>query len=226
MNEKKEQTKCAVFFSGLGGATSLAPLTTMEEDMAIEEDEPMLQPSQTQLTLQPQQAQASQLELELDREDHDEAVRGVLSPPPVTTQLARTLGMPSQRVQIMKASFFDADMDYGADASAAVVGGGFIGRSPQTPNASLFTRKLDMSLTLRAGPTSSLLKAPFDQTSALMELDQTQPLPASVALQPRPVDVDPLAHYVRLEREPKPAAQMAKVSTTFSLLPFFSVSSL
>ena len=42
---------------------------------------------------------------------------GVQSPPPASTQLARTLGMPSQRVQIMKASFFDTDNDYTADVS-------------------------------------------------------------------------------------------------------------
>jgi len=50
-------------------------------------------------------------------EDEDYLSVRVQSPPPVTTQLARTLGMPSQRVQIMKASFFDADNDYIQDVS-------------------------------------------------------------------------------------------------------------
>lgn len=66
----------------------------LEEDMGVEEDI-MFQPP-----------------------DLDDSQSGrVQSPPPATTQLARTLGMPSQRVQIMKASFFDADNDYAQDVS-------------------------------------------------------------------------------------------------------------
>lgn len=71
---------------------------TLEEDMGID-DEMMLQPV----------------------EDEDNAIVRVQSPPPVTTQLARTLGMPSQRVQIMKASFFDADNDYIQDVSMGMI---------------------------------------------------------------------------------------------------------
>ena len=37
--------------------------------------------------------------------------QSIKSPPPVSTQLARTLGMPSQRVQIMKASFFEPETE-------------------------------------------------------------------------------------------------------------------
>lgn len=72
---------------------------TLEEDMGIEDD--MMLPR---------------------AEDEFEDSR-VLSPPPVTTQLARTLGMPSQRVQIMKASFFDADNDYIQDVSMGKLSG-------------------------------------------------------------------------------------------------------
>ncbi len=66
----------------------------LEEDMGVEDDI-MFQPP-----------------------DLDDSHSGrVQSPPPAATQLARTLGMPSQRVQIMKASFFDADNDYAQDVS-------------------------------------------------------------------------------------------------------------
>ena len=47
--------------------------------------------------------------------EFDDSVR-VQSPPPVSTQLAKTLGMPSQQVQIMKAST-STDNDYIQDVS-------------------------------------------------------------------------------------------------------------
>lgn len=67
---------------------------TLEEDMGVEYDMVVIQPD----------------------DDFENSSR-IQSPPPVTTQLARTLGMPSQRVQIMKASFFDSDNDYMQDVS-------------------------------------------------------------------------------------------------------------
>lgn len=87
--------------TGLGGLSStIAQATsmsmTLEEDMGVEEDV-MFQPPEDQ---------------------YDDGISGrVQSPPPVTTHLARTLDMPSQRVQIMKASFFDTDNDYVQDVS-------------------------------------------------------------------------------------------------------------
>ena len=77
--------------------TVVQPLSmsmTLEEDMGVEED----------------------VMFQLQHEDEQQYDR-VQSPPPVSTQLARSLGMPSQRVQIMKASFFDADNDYAQDVS-------------------------------------------------------------------------------------------------------------
>jgi hypothetical protein len=84
---------------GLGGlSTTIAQTTSMsltfEEEMGVEDD----------------------LVIPRCADDFDNSVR-VQSPPPVSTQLARTLGMPSQRVQIMKASFFDSDNDYNQDVS-------------------------------------------------------------------------------------------------------------
>jgi hypothetical protein len=84
---------------GLGGlSATIAQVTSMsmtfEEDMGVEDD----------------------LVIPRFADEFDDSVR-VQSPPPVSTQLARTLGMPSQRVQIMKASFFDADNDYMQDVS-------------------------------------------------------------------------------------------------------------
>lgn len=67
---------------------------TLEEDMGVEDD----------------------IMLPRSIDEFEDSAR-VQSPPPVTTQLARTLGMPSQRVQIMKASFFDADNDFIQDVS-------------------------------------------------------------------------------------------------------------
>jgi len=67
---------------------------TLEEDMGVED------------------------ELMFQQHPDDESVsEKISSPPPVTTQLARSLGMPSQRVQIMKASFFDTDHEYLPDVS-------------------------------------------------------------------------------------------------------------
>lgn len=67
---------------------------TLEEDMGVDDD----------------------IMLPRSLDEFEDSSR-VQSPPPVTTQLARTLGMPSQRVQIMKASFFDADNDFIQDVS-------------------------------------------------------------------------------------------------------------
>lgn len=85
---------------GLGGLpNALVETTTMsitlEEDMRVEDEVVPQAPAM----------------------DYMEST--IKSPPPVTTQLARTLGMPSQRVQIMKASFFDSDMDGMQDYSSS-----------------------------------------------------------------------------------------------------------
>lgn len=84
---------------GLGGiSTTIVQATSMsmtfEEDMGVEDDMVITQFG-----------------------DGFEDSARIQSPPPVSTQLARTLGMPSQRVQIMKASFFDADNDFIQDVS-------------------------------------------------------------------------------------------------------------
>lgn len=44
----------------------------------------------------------------------------IKSPPPVSTQIARTLGMPSQRVQIMKASFFEPEAEGINESSSGI----------------------------------------------------------------------------------------------------------
>ena len=67
---------------------------TLEEDMGVEEE----------LVFQQQH-------------DAGECVPEHILSSPVSTQLARSLGMPSQRVQIMKASFFDSDMECATDAT-------------------------------------------------------------------------------------------------------------
>lgn len=71
---------------------------TLEEDMGVEEDMVYQPPEEGLYEESPGEGR-------------------VQSPPPVSTQLARTLGMPSERVQIMKASFFDTDNDYAHDVS-------------------------------------------------------------------------------------------------------------
>ena len=94
------------FYLGLGGlsATILQPDSmsmTLEDGMGID-DEVMFQPGED------------------EEEDYSDA--RIQSPPPVATQLARTLGMPSQRVQIMKASFFETgDNDYIQDVSMGML---------------------------------------------------------------------------------------------------------
>ena len=75
-------------------AQSTSMSMTFEEDMGVEDDMVFFR----------------------NDDDYEQSVR-MQSPPPATTQLARTLGMPSQRVQIMKASFFDADNDFIQDVS-------------------------------------------------------------------------------------------------------------
>lgn len=79
-------------------AQTTAMSMTLEEDMGVEDDLVFTRPVG----------------------DFEDSMR-MQSPPPATTQLARTLGMPSQRVQIMKASFFDADNDFIQDVSMGML---------------------------------------------------------------------------------------------------------
>ena len=191
---------------------SLIPMT-VEEDMGVEDDDMLLQ------TQHPHQ---------FDDDDIETSGR-VQSPPPVTTQLARTLGMPSQRVQIMKASFFDSD-DIMVDESMAV--GSFLGasRTPQQP--SLFSRKMDMSLTLKHSQTPSprslfkshAMPTTNDQTqifakTQFMELDQSLNVSVSKIVRPAETDVpnvDPLAGCIRLEHGLKPSDKVKKIVPRFS----------
>lgn len=176
--------------AGLGGiSTTIVQATSMsmtfEEDMGVEDDMVITQFG-----------------------DGFEDSARIQSPPPVSTQLARTLGMPSQRVQIMKASFFDADNDFIQDVSMGV--GSFLEQSVRM-SQSIAPRK-DMSRMFNDSPVRSpgslfkssaiaAIQPPDDVNKSHVPMEQT--FNATTKMQDF-TGIENLSTYVRLEHVRNP----------------------